>query len=216
MSAIFDNAYEIKLSHKQSIPMFISQSGFRSAQIRSPYLYAMSVSLNPMDTTDDNYFAVKKEIRDIRYGANILRTTVPLYTRHRGSWLGTPAVSGYSAGRSGIMLDGFTANQSNVIRDGDFVQFSNSTKVYEIQGDYDSDSSGRIIVHRNSTSDPVALGLTLNTPLFQEIYRTTTVIIGSNVVFNLQLESYKDEILTPLNQTKNRAEWGEFIFTEVL
>ena len=64
--------------------------------------------------------------------------------QRRGSWATTGTIRVRTANQTGndLRLDGFTANQTNVIRDGDW--FSVGGRLYMAVEDRDSDGSGRV------------------------------------------------------------------------
>ena len=55
-------------------------------------------------------------------------------------------VGSHSLADASIALDGFTASQSGALKAGDLIKFANHSKVYMVQSDIDSNSSGELTV----------------------------------------------------------------------
>ena len=55
-------------------------------------------------------------------------------------------VGAHTAGDASISLDGFAASQTGALKAGDIIKFANHSKVYMVQSDIDSDSSGALTV----------------------------------------------------------------------
>lgn len=67
----------------------------------------------------------------------------PTISTTRGSSGETPVVKGaISAGAVTANVDGLTASTSNILRAGDFIKFSDHTKIYMVTDDMSSDGSG--------------------------------------------------------------------------
>lgn len=67
----------------------------------------------------------------------------PTISTTRGSSGETPVVNGaISAGAVTANVDGLTASTSNILRAGDFIKFSDHTKIYMVTDDMSSDGSG--------------------------------------------------------------------------
>ena len=56
-------------------------------------------------------------------------------------------ISSTSAGIEQVILEGFTATTSNVLKSGDLIQFANHNKVYMVRGDVDTDGLGHATVN---------------------------------------------------------------------
>jgi 3-dehydroquinate synthase class II len=52
----------------------------------------------------------------------------------------------HTAADASIALDGFTANTTGALKAGDLIKFANHSKVYMVQSDIDSNSSGELTV----------------------------------------------------------------------
>ena len=55
-------------------------------------------------------------------------------------------VGAHVSGDASIALDGFTASQTGALKAGDLIKFANHSKVYMVQSDIDSNSSGALTV----------------------------------------------------------------------
>ncbi|MEI6317412.1 MAG: hypothetical protein WCS09_02780 [Pseudomonadota bacterium] len=62
--------------------------------------------------------------------------------QNRGSWAGSPVISGGSQTGRSVALEDFTAAATNVARRGDFIRFGNHNKVYMVTADVSADGSG--------------------------------------------------------------------------
>ena len=204
MSAIFTNASNVTQGNKLSVMSATSQSGRRISQRRGPFLYTFEVSINPMNTDSAAYKAVRREIASIDYGVDALTTTIPYLTKDSGSWLGTPVVAaGSQTGRT-VLLTGFTVSSTDVIVDGDFIQFANNGKVYQAVGDSSSDVSGNVSVN-------------LNSPLITSPVAASTVSHGTTVTFSLVVNEAEFSVgFTPRNSSDNMSSFKSISFTEVI
>jgi len=76
----------------------------------------------------------------------------------RGSLAGTPLVNGASQTGNTIIIDGFTAGQSNVVRAGDYMQLGSgaSSELYMVLADADSSGAGSatLLLNRTLISPP--------------------------------------------------------------
>ena len=103
-----------------------------------------------------------------------------------------------------VGLSGFTSNASDVILDGDFIQFGNNTKVYQAVGDYNADSTGYVAVY-------------LNTPMIEPPVSASTVIHGESVAFSLVInEAEFSTSFTPQSVAGSIATPATFSFTELI
>ena len=128
----------------QSIePTLVSVSISLKRQVRSRggQRWLLNVSFPPMTRAEfaPNYaFAVKQkgQYETFSYVPPTISTT-------RGSTSETITVNGaVSSGATSASIDGLTASTSNILRSGDFIKFSDHTKVYMVTDDMSSDGSG--------------------------------------------------------------------------
>jgi len=178
MSSIIDNASSITYTRKVSIVQSLSHSGVRQAQRRGPLLYSFDVDIVPMYFGSTKYYAIEDEIMDSNYSADTISTTITSGTLmdHRGVWDGTPVIDG--ASESGNQIDISTGSMAttNYGKKGDFVQFDNFSKVYQLTQNVHTDGAGKVTLHLNgavpSTSSPV---------------NGSAVVFGNSVIFKLAL-----------------------------
>jgi len=203
MSAIFDNASSIKQGNKLSLMSATTISGKRVSQRRGPFLYQFDVIVNMMPTSSEAYRNIRKEIAAMDYGVNALQTTIPSLTANGESW-GNPFVDGSSQTGRNVVIGGLTPNRTDIIHDGDFVQFDNNGKVYQVVGDFDSDGSGDATIK-------------LNTPLIGSPTHGSLITTGTSVQFNLAIDNAEFVMgFTPRTATDNLVSPGTFLFTEVI
>ena len=213
MINIFNAATTIHLDHRLSIASAQALSGRRQAQRRGPYLYVFTVELGVMTNTSDIYHDINSDLRVINYGVDTANVSIPngIIPDVRGSFEGSPNVFGADQTGKTVQMSGFSVSKTNVIRDGDFLQFSNSSKVFQAVGDYDSNNVG-FAVAKGTTN----LGVLLNNALVVSPVSGTSLTTGADVVFKLYLEDYTDPTLTPASATTAFANWGSFTFIEAI
>lgn len=67
----------------------------------------------------------------------------PTISTTRGESAETPVVDGaVTSGANSCSVDGLTASTSNILREGDFIKFSDHVKIYMVTSDMSSDGSG--------------------------------------------------------------------------
>jgi len=204
MSAIFDNASSIKQSNRLSVTSATTISGKRVSQRRGPFLYTFEVEMNMMATSSEAYKEVRKEISGMDFGVDTLSTSIPSLTTNGGTWAGTPVVQGSNNSGRFVDISGLTASVTAIIQDGDYVQFGNNAKVYQVVGDFDSDSSGEVTIK-------------LNSPLVATPVSGSTPVLGTSVVFNLAINEAEFPMgFLPRSSVDNLVEIGNMGFTEVI
>ena len=213
MINIFTNAESVTLGHNLSIATAQALSGRRQSQRRGPYLYTFEVQLQIMYNTSDAYHAINSDLRAINYGVEVGTVKIPhgIIPDVRGSFDGSPVVNGASQTGRTIQMNGFGFSKTDVIRDGDFLQFSNSSKVFQAVGDYDSNSLGEIVAKGTTNK-----GLKINTPVVVSPVSGTSLNTGADVTLKLALVNYSDPTLTPGESLNLIANWGIFEFIEVI
>ena len=204
MSAIFDNASAVTQGAKIGLMSARTLSGKRVSQRRAPFLYKFEVDVNILKTSSAAYKAVKAEIASLDYGVTPLTTAISYLTTENGAWTGTPIVSGASQTGTTVTLSGFNASLTDVVNDGDFIQFANNGKAYQVIGNASSDISGNVSV-------------VLNSPLIVSPVDASLVVHGTSVTFTLALEPTDFSMnYTPRTSTDNLVSPGTFAFTEVI
>ena len=135
------------LSLQDVRPNLINQSvsGKRVTRKYGSQYYLLDISLPPLSKNDamDVFAFLKKQQNsfdkfDYQYpitnrGANISQTDIVVNGSH-------------SVGDNTIALSGFDNSTSNVLKAGDLIKFANHTKIYMVEADLTSDSSGNATV----------------------------------------------------------------------
>ena len=135
------------LSLQDVRPNLINQSvsGKRVTRKYGSQYYLLDISLPPLskDNAMDVFAFLKKQQNsfdkfDYQYpitnrGANISQTDIVVNGSH-------------SVGDNTIALSGFDNSTSNVLKAGDLIKFANHTKIYMVEADLTSDSSGNATV----------------------------------------------------------------------
>ena len=213
MINMFNSADQVTLGHKLSIASAQALSGRQQSQRRGPYLYAFTLEMNNMSILSDRYHLINSDLREINYGVDTSIVTIPhgIIPDVRGSFDGSPIVNGASQTGRTIQMNGFGSSKTNVVRDGDFLKFSNSSKVFQAVGDYDSNSVGEIIASGTTNK-----GLVLNTPVVVSPVSGSSLNTGGNVSFKLYLVNYSDPFITPGPGGNHIVTWGSFELVEAI
>ena len=133
------------LQFKDNRPTLLNQtlSGRKQVrQIGSQY-FSFTVKMPPMKQEDAQaYFAFlqkqKGSFEDFTIAA-------PLDNLGAGKSETDILVAGsHTVADASIALDGFTANQTGSLKAGDLIKFANHSKVYMVQSDVNSNSSGQL------------------------------------------------------------------------
>jgi hypothetical protein len=144
MSGTFPSSPAASDIQVQSIePTLVSTTISLKRQVRSRggQRWMLNVSFPPMTRAEFApiyAFSVKQkgQYETFTYVPPTISTT-------RGSSGETPVVDGaISAGAVTASVDGLTASTSNILRAGDFIKFSDHTKIYMVTDDMSSDGSG--------------------------------------------------------------------------
>ena len=201
MSLILDNASSISLDSYPNIRRSESINGYVRTEQSGPVFYRLSASMAVLEKSQ--FKQVQEEIMDTRYSITTLSTTIPHdLTYFDGAW-GTGTVSVSSVSGRNVTLTGFTANTTGVAAATDYIQFSGSTKVYQIENTVNANASGQAII-------------TLNTDPIQTLTSSSTITRGTSVTMKLQLM----EIPPVQTVTGGRGIVyqfaGDFVFQEVL
>ena len=109
--------------------------------------WQFSGALHRVTTRDvaEKYTSFKFALRGI---VGTFLMSVPDGKTPRGSWLGTPVVDGGSQVGDTLNLKGFTPDETNVIREGDYLSLGtgSATRLYKALFDADSNGSGEVSV----------------------------------------------------------------------
>lgn len=219
---IIDKAERIELKHQISIAQVKSQSGIRVAQRRGPLLYNLKLNVGAVAINSDRYYEVMEEIAALSYGANTLRFKLnkktgldKSLTSPRGLWSGTPTVNGADQTGQEISIATTVANETDYAKSLDFVQFSNSTKVYQIAPSVSAITAGSIsnnTTHGYGTDVAGDSTLILNSPVAGSPVDASSVVFGEDVIFHMMMRDKPTITYLP----GNIVEFGEFVFEEVI
>ena len=196
MSTIIDAGENLMLERQASVAQTKTQGGRRVAQKRGPTLYNLEVDVPAQLMNGEKYYDIENEVITLEYGANDFESANITgkigggFTTPRGTWTGTPVISGASQTGTTVVVSGITGTVSPF----DYVQFSGSTKVYQL------------------TADSTNTSLRLNSPLVVSPGNGTAVIFGNDVSFNFAM---MDRPATNY-QPGNIVTYGTFKFEEVI
>tara|TARA_B110000285_G_C14983301_1_gene542536 strand:- start:14 stop:610 length:597 start_codon:yes stop_codon:yes gene_type:complete len=197
MSDIIDRAESLSLEKAVSIAQVRSQAGRRSAQKRGPTLYNLEAEVPAQRMNGTAHMSIEDEIISLEYGAKTFSQAsiqgvfkVDTITKPRGTWIGTPIINGASQTGNTVVV----TNITGTVVAGDYVQFSGSTKVYQLKA--------------GSTNT----SLVLNCPLVASPTDASAVVFGNNVNFNFALKEMPSTQFLP----GNIVQFGKFLFEEVI
>ena len=204
MSSIFQYTNNVKLSRSARIRRSISNSGYARQERGSPTFYSIEVSLPLLTKTQ--YDAVEAELLGLQDGVDFKTTSLPSninLTFSNGSITNqsgaTKAI--VEANTSGVDVQiANVANSSNV-KAGDFIQFSSSTKVYQIKAD--------------ATASSNILTFKLMTGSISTLASSDTITYGNGVQFKMLLNGRPNVTVIP-GPGYNYYQYDVFNFQEVL
>ena len=204
MSSIFQYTNNVKLSRSARIRRSISNSGYARQERGSPTFYSMEVSLPLLTKTQ--YDAVEAELLGLQDGIDFKTTSLPSninLTFSNGSITNQSGATKtiVNANTNGVDVQiANVANSSNV-KAGDFIQFSSSTKVYQIKAD--------------ATASSNILTFKLMTGAINSITSTDTITYGNGVQFKMLLNGRPNVTVVP-GPGYNYYQYDVFNFQEVL
>ena len=210
MSTIIDIANEINLNRTARVRRAISNSGFARQERGSPSFYSLEVNLPLLNRSD--YRLVEKELLDLEDGLAFVETKLSNNNKNEITNLQgvfteeTNKTANFKSKTNSttIIIQGMEPNTSNQLLAGDFVQFSNSTKVYQVVKDVDSDIAGEMTIE-------------LNTPIISDPSPIAdTLVAGEDVEFKFLLDGRPSINIVPGNDKTNLYTYQTFNFTEVL
>tara|TARA_R110000764_G_scaffold44175_2_gene99453 strand:- start:483 stop:1088 length:606 start_codon:yes stop_codon:yes gene_type:complete len=170
------------LQFKDNRPTLLNQtlSGRKQVrQIGSQY-FSFTVQMPPMKQEDSQaYFAFlqkqKGSFEDFtiaapldNLGAGKLQTDIQV-------------VGAHVVADASIALDGFTANQTGSLKAGDLIKFANHSKVYMVQSDTASSSSGALTV---LISPPLVQALTDNNAVTVNKPQFTVYLENNEIMYS--------------------------------
>ncbi len=144
MSGTFPNSPAPRSIDVESVePTLVSISSNlrRQARSRGGQRWIFKCSFPPMERSDfDPIFAFSVAQRGQFETFNFVPKTIGT---SRGQSSENPILNaGFATGLDAVTVDGLTQSTSNILRSGDFIKFSNHTKVYMVTSDVSSNASG--------------------------------------------------------------------------
>ena len=205
MSKIFEYTNDISLNRTARVRKSISNSGFARQERGSPTFYSMEVNLPLL--TKSKYDEVESELLSLIDGIDFKTTSLPSninLTFANGSIIAQSGltIEVVNANTSGVDVQLANVNLSSNVKAGDFIQFSSSTKVYQIKEDATATASN-------------LLTFKLMTGAINPIVSPNTFTYGNGVQFKLLLNGRPNVTVVP-GPGFNYYAYGSFEFQEVL
>lgn len=205
MSKIFEYTNNISLNRTARVRRSISNSGYARQERGSPTFYSMEVSLPLLTKTQ--YDEVESELLGLIDGIDFKTTSLPSninLTFANGSIIAQSGltITVVDANTSGVDVQLANVDTSSNVKAGDFIQFSSSTKVYQIKEDATA-TNGNLLTFK------------LMTGAINPIVNPNTFIYGNGVQFKLLLNGRPDVTVVP-GPGYNYYSYGSFEFQEVL
>ena len=204
MSKIFEYTNDISLNRSARIRRSISNSGYARQERGSPTFYSMQVNLPLL--TKLQYDEVEAELLGLQDGIDFKTTSLPSNINLTFSNGNITAQSGLTitvddANTSGVDVKLTNVANSSTVKAGDFIQFSSSTKVYQIKS--------------NATASSNILTFKLMTGAINPIVSPNTFTYGNAVQFKMLLNGRPTVTVVP-GPGYNYYAYGTFNFQEIL
>ena len=204
MSKIFEYTNDISLNRSARIRRSISNSGYARQERGSPTFYSMEVNLPLL--TKSKYDEVESELLSLIDGIDFKTTSLPSninLTFANGSIIAQSGltITVVDANTSGVDVQLANVDNSSNVKAGDFIQFSSSTKVYQIKED--------------ATASSNIISFKLMTGAINPIVSPNTFTYGNGVQFKLLLNGRPNVTVVP-GPGYNYYAYGSFEFQEVL
>lgn len=204
MSKIFEYTNDISLNRTARIRRSISNSGYARQERGSPTFYSMEVNLPLLTKT--KYDEVESELLGLIDGIDFKTTSLPSninLTFANGSIIAQSGltITVVDANTSGVDVQLANVDNSSNVKAGDFIQFSSSTKVYQIKED--------------ATASSNTISFKLMTGAINPIVSPNTFTYGNGVQFKLLLNGRPNVTVVP-GPGYNYYAYGSFEFQEVL
>ena len=204
MSSIFQYTNNLKLSRSARIRRSISNSGYARQERGSPTFYSIEASLPLLTKTQ--YDSVEAELLGLQDGIDFKTTSLPSninVTFANGSITDQSGLTKtiVNANTSGVDVQIANVDNSSNVKAGDFIQFSSSTKVYQIKAD--------------ATASSNILTFKLMTGAINSITSTDTITYGNGVQFKMLLNGRPNVTVVP-GPGYNYYQYDVFNFQEVL
>jgi hypothetical protein len=204
MSKIFEYTNDISLNRTARVRRSISNSGYARQERGSPTFYSMEVNLPLLTKT--KYDEVESELLGLIDGIDFKTTSLPSninLTFANGSIIAQSGltITVVDANTSGVDVQLANVDNSSNVKAGDFIQFSSSTKVYQIKED--------------ATASSNIISFKLMTGAINPIVSPNTFTYGNGVQFKLLLNGRPNVTVVP-GPGYNYYAYGSFEFQEVL
>ncbi len=205
MSKIFEYTNDVSLNRSARIRRSISNSGYARQERGSPTFYSMEVNLPLL--TKAKYDEVEAELLGLEDGIDFKTTSIP-------SIINLTFANGSITAQTGLTITVVNANTSGVdvqlanvdlssnVKAGDFIQFSSSTKVYQIKADATA-TAGNLLTFK------------LMTGAINPIISGNTFTYGNAVQFKMLLNGRPPVTIVP-GPGFNYYQYGSFNFQEIL
>lgn len=119
----------------------VAHSLKRQARTRGAQRWGMRLTWDAL--TRDQFAPLQAFLLAQRGQADSFTLTLSGHNTPRGSWAGTPQVSGADQAGRNINIGGLVANQASAAKAGDLLKFSGHSKVYLVTLDASSNSAGQ-------------------------------------------------------------------------
>ena len=204
MSKIFEYTNNISLSRTARVRRSISNSGYARQERGSPTFYSMEVNLPLLTKT--KYDEVESELLGLIDGIDFKTTSLPStinLTFANGTITAQTGltITVVNANTSGVDVQLANVDNSSTVKAGDFIQFSSSTKVYQIKAD--------------ATASSNIISFKLMTGAISSIVSPNTFTYGNGVQFKLLLNGRPNVAVVP-GPGYNYYSYGAFEFQEIL
>ena len=204
MSKIFEYTNDISLNRSARIRKSISNSGYARQERGSPTFYSMQVNLPLLTKT--KYDEVEAELLGLEDGIDFKTTSIPSIINLTFANGSITAQSGSTitvvdANTNGVDVQLANVDNSSNVKAGDFIQFSSSTKVYQIKAD--------------ATASTNIINFKLMTGAINPIVSPNTFTYGNGVQFKMMLNGRPNVSVVP-GPGFNYYAYGTFNFQEIL
>lgn len=203
MSNILSLSNDISLTKNTLIRTASSVGGYATSVRGGPSLFSIQANL-PVLSEAQHLMVQEELINDfgdgITFKTNAAIPAKALLTPWRGSDLTGASVNTTNSTGSVVALTGVPAD--SFVKAGDFIQFTNQTKVFQIKTD--------------ATASGTNLTFNLNQSVITPLLVGTTWLTGNNVRFKLQIASRPVVTAIPQGANSNLYSYNEFNFNEVL
>jgi len=204
MSKIFEYTNSVSLNRASRVRRSISNSGYARIERGSPTFYSMEVNLPLL--TKAKYDEVEAELLGITDGIDFKTTDLPSTINLTfANGIITPqsglTITVVDANTSGEDVQLANVNNSSTVKAGDFIQFSSSSKVYQIKADANASSN--------------LLTFKLMTGAINPIVSGNTFTYGNGVQFKMLLNGRPNVTVVP-GPGFNYYAYDTFNFQEIL